>query len=146
MALLDKVDPQLRRALESLEMPIVHPNDWKPVGGRSLTMAIVFGPTTLRGGLDAGAAANIPAVVGEDRQTVMRHITDSMHADRHFEQEHTSKILMLGMALALSTSGAEAMRRTGLAGVILTYTITPKITPGGYHWRLMVQRSGNTAH
>jgi hypothetical protein len=52
MALLDKVDPQLRRALESLEMPIVHPNDWKPVGGRSLTMAIVFGPTTLRGGLD----------------------------------------------------------------------------------------------
>ena len=145
MELFDKIDPQLQCALGRLERPIVHSRDWKPAGGRLLTMAIVFGPVTLRGGLDADVAAQIPAVMGEDRLTVMRHITASIQANRHLEQTHASEILMLGMALALSISGAKAMRRTGLAGVVLTYTISPKISPGGYHWRLVVQRSRNTA-
>ena len=82
MELVDRVDPQLQRTLERLDKPIVHPRGWKPDGGHSLTMAIVFGPVTLRGGLDADMAAQLPAVTGEHRLTVMRHITASIQANR----------------------------------------------------------------
>jgi hypothetical protein len=142
---LDDENPRLRGNREKADdTPIIQPEDWQPLGERVMTIVIVFGSATLRAGIPA--TTKFPPVVGKDRQELMCTITDGIKANRHLKQEEAQNLLLGAAALALSGTGADAIRRAGLAGMTLTYTITPKSAAGDYNWRLVVEQSKNVVH
>jgi hypothetical protein len=120
--------------------PIVQPEDWQPLGSDVFTMEVICGEATLRAGLPPDAEFT-PI---RDRQVTMRRITDAIQNNRHLIREEGENMLIDAAALTMSHPQVGAIRHQ-LAGMILTYVITPKDEPGDYNWRLLIGRPKDSA-
>jgi hypothetical protein len=138
-------DPQERFVMsDTIEIPIIQPENWTDLGPGAVTVTIIFGPATFRAGISVEHAAELPVVTGfKQRQAIMDVTVNSIKTNAHLAQPGAGECIIGAATLALSSEAGEVIKETKtLGGAKLTYTITP--LPGGredrdYNWRLVAE-------